>query len=147
MAAEKSTFGLIGIGVVAVALMLALVHFWAGPFSPQSTLEQIVAETAVSIRDATVAALKGKTVPEPEPITSGYDLDKVASVATATLGGLAVILAVIGIALREPVRPASGAAALGVGAIAFQFAAMALGIFVLVILGSAVLGSLGFSSS
>lgn len=144
MESEKSTFGFIGIGVGALALMLALVHFWAGPFSPQPSLEQTVAEKAVSIRDATVAALKGETAPAPESASSSYDLDEIASIATAVLGGLAVILAVIGIAMKEPARVAGGAAALGAGAIAFQFAAMALGIIVLVILISAVLGSLGF---
>ena len=144
MTSEKSTFGFIGIGVGSIALMLALVHFWAGPFSPQPSLEQTVAEKAVSIRDATIAALKGESVAVAEPTATSYDLDRISSIATAVLGGLAVILAVIGIALKEPVRVAGGAAALGVGAIAFQFAVLALGILVLVILISSVLGELGF---
>ncbi len=144
MQSENSTFGFIGIGVGAVALMLALVHFWGGPFSPQPPLEQTVAEKAVSMRDATIAALKGESVPVKEKAATRYDLDRVARIATALLGGLAVILAVIGIALKEPVRVAGGAAALGVGAIAFQFAVLALGVLVLVILISAVLGELGF---
>lgn len=125
--------------------MLALVHFWAGPFSPQPTLEQVVAEKAVSIREATVAALKGETAAAPQQARSSYDLDELASIATAVLGGFAVILAVIGIALKEPVRVAGGAAALGAGAIAFQFVALALGVIVVAILVAAVLGSLGFS--
>lgn len=141
---EKSTFSFIGIGVGAIALMLALIHFWAGPFSPQPSLEQVVAEKAVSIRDATVAALKGETAPEAEPAAADYDLDDIASIATAALGGLAVILGVIGIALKEPARVAGGAAVLGAGAIAFQFAAMALGVFIVVVLVAAVLGELGF---
>lgn len=144
MAAEKSTFGFIGIGVGAIAFMLALVHFWAGPFSPPPvSLEQTVAEKAVAIRDATIAALKGEEVTPPEPAPVSYDLDRIASIATATLGGLAVILAVIGIALKEPVRVAGGAAALGVGAIAFQFAVMALGVLLVVVLIGSVLGTLG----
>ncbi len=144
MASEKAVLGFFGIGVGSVALMLALVHFWAGPFSPQPTLEQTVAEKAVAIRDATVAALKGETPPPPEPATADYDLDRIASIATAGLGGLAVILAVIGIALKEPVRVAGGAAVLGAAALAFQFAALALGAIVLVLLIAAVLESLGF---
>ncbi len=140
---EKSTFSFIGIGLGAIALMLALIHFWAGPFSPQPSLEEVVAEKAVSIRDATIAALKGEPAPATEPAVSGYDLDDFASIATATLGGLAVILGVVGIALKEPTRVAGGAAVLGAGAIAFQFAAMALGIFIVVILVAAVVGELG----
>lgn len=143
MEEKKSTLSFIGIGLGAVALMLALVHFWAGPFTPQPSLEQTVAEKAVSIRDATVAALKGEAAPAPQKAHAGYDIDRLASIATAVLGGLAVILAVIGIALKEPMRVAGGAAALGVGAIAFQFAALALGVIAVVILVAVVLGGLG----
>ena len=142
---KKSTISFIGIGTGALALMLALVHFWAGPFSPQPTLEQVVAEKAISIRNATVAALKGKEVTYPEKVkTAAYDLDRAASIATAVLGGLAVILGVIGFSVKEPSRVAGGAAVLGVSAIVFQFAALALGVLVLVILVGSVLGSLGF---
>jgi hypothetical protein len=42
------------------------VHFWGGPFTPQPSLETSVAEKAVAIRDATLAALKGEE-PKPEP--------------------------------------------------------------------------------
>ena len=57
---QSSVFGFTGIGLGAIALLLAVVHFWAGPFSPQPTLEQTVAEKAVSIKNATIAALKGE---------------------------------------------------------------------------------------
>lgn len=138
---RKSTISFLGIGVGAVALMLALVHFWAGPFSPKPSLEQVVAEKAVSIREATVAALKGEVAYSQS--SKNYDTDWVVSLATAILGGMAVILAVMGVALKEPVRVAGGAAVLGVAAIAFQFAALALAALVVVILVSAVLGALG----
>lgn len=143
MEEKKSTLSFIGIGLGAVALMLALVHFWAGPFTPQPSLEQTVAEKAVAIRDATVAALKGEAAPAPQQAPAGYDLDQLASIATAVLGGLAAILAVVGIALKEPMRVAGGAAALGVGALAFQFAVLALGVIALVVLVAVVLGGLG----
>ncbi|AQZ93409.1 hypothetical protein ACFSB1_12130 [Halopseudomonas phragmitis] len=138
---RKSTISFLGIGVGAVALMLALVHFWAGPFSPKPSLEQVVAEKAVSIREATVAALKGEVAYSHS--SKNYDTDWVVSLATAILGGMAVILAVMGVALKEPVRVAGGAAVLGVAAIAFQFAVLALAALVVVILVSAVLGALG----
>ena len=144
MSQRKSTLSFIGIGVGAIALMLALVHFWAGPFSPQPTLEQVVAEKAVSIRDATISALRGEAMQPPVQKSSSYNLDYFASLTTAVLGGLAVILAIIGVALKEPFRVAGGAAALGIGAIAFQFAAMALGVLVAVVLIAVVLNELGF---
>lgn len=143
MESKKPILGMIGITAGAMALLLALIHFWGGPFAPQPSLEQTVAETAVSIRDATIAALKGEPAPVPEPKPKGYDLDQILSLVTAVLGGAAVILAVLGIAFKEPRRVAGGAAALGAGAIAFQFAAFALGAIVFVILIVAVLGALG----
>ncbi len=132
-----------GISFGGIALMLALIHFWAGPFSPQPTLEETVAETAVSIRDATLAALRGEeleTVTEPRD----FNTDQIIDIAIPILGGLAIILAVIGYALKESARVAIGAVFLGSAAIAFQFAAMALGVIVVAILVSAVLSELGF---
>lgn len=140
MESAKSTYSFIGIGLGAAALMLALVHFWAGPFSPQPTLEQTVAETAVAIKEATLSALKGEEIPEAAG-TSERDLDEIARITTAVLGGLAVILAVLGYAQREPLRVAGGAAFLGGAAIAFQFLAFALGAIIVVVLVAAVLSN------
>ena len=145
MAEKKPWAGIVGIGIGAAALLLALVHFYAGPFAPQPSLEQTVAEKAVAIRDATVAALSGEEYEDASQQARQFDADRVASVATAVLGGLAVILAVVAVALGEPYRVAGGAVFLGVAALAFQFFALALGVLVLAILIAAVLGSLGIN--
>ena len=87
---------------------LALVHFWAGPFSPQPTLETTVAEKVVSIKNATVKALKGEKYRE--TYKPGWDVDKIVNVSTAVLGGLAVILSVLAFAKKEPARVAAGGA-------------------------------------
>jgi hypothetical protein len=142
MEKQSSKFSFIGIAIGAVALLLAIVHFWAGPFSPQPTLEQTVAEKAVSIKEATIAALKGEE-PQAPVKRSSMDMDNVASLATAVLGGLAIILGVVGYATKEPLRAAGGAALLGGSAIAFQFAVLALGAIVLAILVVGVLSQLG----
>lgn len=134
-----STFGLI---VGALALLAAIVHFWAGPFTPQPTLEQSVAEKAVAIKNATIAALKGEEV-APEPTARRYDLDDGLRIGTAVLGGLAIILGVVAFARHESWRAAAGAAALGGAAIAFQFAALALGMIVVAILIVGVLSQIG----
>jgi hypothetical protein len=131
-----------GIAFGAVALLLAIVHFWAGPFSPQPTLEQTVAEKAVSIKEATIAALKGEEPTAPAK-QSKLDMDNMASLATAVLGGLALILGVVGYATKEPLRVAGGAAVLGGLAIAFQFAVLALGAIVLAVLIAALLAQIG----
>jgi len=142
MEEQGSKISFIGIAIGAMALILAIVHFWAGPFTPQPTVEQTVAEKAVAIKEATIAALKGE-----EPVApvkrSSMDMDNIASLATAVLGGLAVILGVIGYATKEPLRVAGGAALLGGSAIAFQFAVLALGAILLAILVVGVLSQIG----
>jgi hypothetical protein len=149
MEKQGSTISFIGIAIGAMALLLAILHFWAGPFSPQPTLEQTVAEKAVSIKEATIAALKGEKpkAKSEEPVApvkrSSIDMDHVASLATAVLGGLAVILGVVGYATKEPLRAAGGAALLGGSAIAFQFAVLALGAIFLAILVVGVLSQIG----
>jgi len=142
MATQKSKFSFFGIGLGSIALLMVLVHFWAGPFSPQPTVENVVAEKVKSIRDATVAALKGEEAAPPQK--RRFNLDAIFSTGAAVLGGLALILAVIGFARHESVRVAGGAAVLGGVAIAFQFAAMALGAIILAILVAGVLSSLDF---
>ncbi len=139
---KKSLLSFIGIGIGSISLLLALFHFYAGPFSPQPTLEDTVAEKAVAIRDATIAALKGEEK-EKKTVMSEMNLDKVVQITTALLGGIAIILGVVGFAKKEPVRVASGAAILGSGAIAFQFLTIALGVIVVAILVAAVLSQIG----
>ena len=137
-----STFSFTGMGLGSVALLLALVHFWAGPFSPQPTLEQTVAEKAVAIKKATVSILQGKET-LPQQTRSTMDIDQIVGVTTVVLGGLAIILGVFGYAKQEPMRVAAGAAVLGGGAIAFKFTVVALGAIILAILVFAVLSQIG----
>ncbi len=142
MEERKSIIGFIGIGVGAIALMLAIVYFWAGPFSPRPSLERTVAEKAVAIKNATVAAMKGDEIEE-KTSAAGIDLDRGLQIATGVLGGLAITLGVVGFANKESVRVAGGAAALGGAALAFQFAVIALGAILLAILVSAVISQIG----
>lgn len=139
---SKHTLGKIGIVVGGVALLIALFHFWAGPFSPQPTIDSYVAEKAASIRQKTIDALAGKEV-RAESFSVNYDADKIVDILTALLGGVACILGILSFAKRESIRFAGGAAALGVSAIAFQFIAMFAMALLVVILIAAVLSSLG----
>ena len=115
----NSKLSYVGMGIGSIALLLALVHFWAGPFSPQMSLEQTVAEKAVAIRDATLNALKGKKAPELQK-RAAYNTDDFLSIGTAILGGTAIILGVFGFAKQESKRAVIGAGILGGGAIALQ---------------------------
>ncbi len=139
---ESAKLGFTGIGIGAIALLLALFHFYAGPFSPQPTLEDAVVEKAVAIRDATIAVLKGEEQ-QKKTAMSELNLDKAVQLGTALLGGIAIILGVIGFAKKESIRVAGGAAALGAGAIAFQFLTIALGAIICAILIAAVLSQIG----
>jgi hypothetical protein len=138
-----SKLGMIGIICGGVALLLALVHFYAGPLSPQPALETSIAEKAVEIRDATVAALRGEDI-EKKTFTSEMNLDQIVQIVTAVLGGVAVILGVAGWARGESKRAAIGAAFLGAFAIGFQFLGVALGLIIVAIILGAVLSQLGF---
>ena len=142
MEEKRSTTGFVGIAVGSIALMMAIVHFWMGPFSPQASVERTVAERAVAIKHATIAALKGESIKEKAP-PKNIDLDHGVRIATRVLGGLAVILGVVSFAKREPLRVGGGAAFLGGAAIAFQFAVIALGAIVLAILIGAVISQIG----
>jgi hypothetical protein len=135
-------YGYLGIALGSIALLLALVSFWAGPFSPQPTLETLVAEKAASIRTAALDALSGKEVVS-ETYRAQWTIDKVIDVIIPLLGGLAAILAVISFVQKEPARVAGGAVALGVSAIAFQFIAMYVMALLFVFLVISVIGTLG----
>ncbi len=143
MAEKSSKISFTGIALGGIALLMALIHFYAGPFTQQPTIEETVAEKAVAIRDATVAALKGEKVENKAVTEKRMDNDKILQIATAVLGGLAIILGVIGYARQEPTRAASGAAILGGGAIAYQFSVIAIGAIVFAILVAAVLSNTG----
>jgi len=142
MSEINSKISYVGMGIGSIALLLALVHFWAGPFSPQMSLEQTVAEKAVSIREATINALKGKGAPEPQQ-REAYNTDDFLNVGTAVLGGISIILGLFGFVKREPKRAALAAGMLGGGAIAFQFAAWAVMAIVCAIIVGAILQQIG----
>lgn len=142
MSEQKPWISAAGIGVGALGLLLAVVHFWAGPFTPQPSLERTIAEKVVAIKDATVAALQGDALPDSVPETDGVDADEMVRIAVPVLAALAVILGVIGFAMKEPGRVSIGAVALGGSTFAFQFAGMVLGAIVLTLFIAALLGEI-----
>lgn len=135
--------GAAGLALGAAALLLAVVHFWAGPFADRPAFEESVAEAAVSIKEATVAALKGE---EREPATTSgrWDIDQWIAVGTAVLGCGAIILGVLGFVRHEPLRPALGASALGAAAVIFQFVAAVAMALIFAIVVAAVISQLDF---
>ena len=132
----KGKIALIGLAVGALALLMGLVHFWAGPFAPQKPVETSIAEAAVEIRDAAMRAMKGEEPPPPE--RAEWNIDRTIETATGSFGGLAIVLAMVGFVAREPKRNVAGAVFLGASALAFQFFTW----FALALIGAILSGAL-----
>lgn len=124
-AKPATPFGLAGICVGGLALILTLVHFWIGPLAPEPSLEEAVTDAARSIKDAAVAAWKGEEV-EAER-RSGFNIDKGLDAVSVALAGVAMVLGILGFARREPLRAPLSAVFLGVCALALEFAFWAFG--------------------
>jgi hypothetical protein len=105
-------------------------------------MEKTVAEKAVAIKNATIAAIKGEKIEE-KAAPRRFDLDHGVRIATSVLGALALITGVVSFANREPLRVGGGAAFLAGAAIAFQFAVIALAAIVLAMLIGTVLSQIG----
>jgi hypothetical protein len=143
VAARKSTFGLVAVVLGFLSFAGIVAHFFAGPVDPPPPAEVSIAEKAVSIRDATVAALKGEEYEaEPEPVVRTTD-----DYLTYTFIGvavLAILMAIIGFLNHERMRPSIAGAALGGLAITFQFAVIAFFGLMCAIVLAAVIDKLDF---
>jgi hypothetical protein len=139
---KENTLSIWGVGVGGIALLMALISFWAGPFAPQASMETSIGEAAAKIRQSALDSLAGRES-EKTPTYRKYDIDDFIDIGTAALGGIAVLLAALAFAKHESARSAGSAAALGVGAIAFQFIAMYAFALLFVILIAAVISDLG----
>ena len=144
--ASSSPLTLVALILGILAFGAALGHFYLGPIDPPPTLEDVVAEKAVAIRDSVVARLKGE---EPETRSTPawmkeMSRDDMLRNAIMAAAFLALVLASIGYIRREDGRIAASAVMFGTFAIAFQFLVIALGVLVLVILIAVVLGEIGF---
>lgn len=139
-------YGRAGIIVGIFALLLSVVDFWAGPFSPQPTMETTIAEKAASLRQAAIDALKGKEV-EKTYVKTTWNMDKIISVAIPVVGVVAILLGALSFIFHESTRAAGSAVAMGVSAIAFQFFAMYAMALLVVFLIYAVLSSVGLDDT
>lgn len=135
---RKDLFGWSGIAVGGIALLLAMIHFYAGPFSPQPTLESFVAGKAVAIKESLLASLAGNNVPE-TVTRPHYDLDRILEIVIAVLAVCAIVLGAIGSGCRANRQAVYGAVMLGIGTLAFQVAILAFGVIAAIFLILAVL--------
>jgi hypothetical protein len=111
-------WGHVAISAGALALAIAMIHVFGGPFAPQPSVGTTVGEIAGEMRAAALRAVNGEAQPAPEP--RGWDIDRVLMLAAPLLGALAIVLAMVAALRREGWRLATYGAALGVGAIVVQ---------------------------
>ena len=121
--------GYVGLAAGAMALLLVLVPFWAGPFAPRQDITVSVGTIAAKIRLSAKRALKGE--PPTKPVATSWTIDRILKVIAAVLAAAAVVLGLTGWARGEPWRPAAAGIGVATAAIAFQFFAWA----VMVVLG------------
>lgn len=130
-ASKTHWFGAIGTLFGCLALLAAILPIWVLPMMvPPEPIDKTVVEAAQQIKDRVVATVRGVEYQEPARKTDWY---RVFSVAAATLGALALVLAAISFVAREPWRFAAAAAALGGIALAAALVAIVL---IAVVLGA-----------
>jgi small-conductance mechanosensitive channel len=141
--AENSMFGMLSVVLGFLAFAAVIGHFFVGPVDPPPPVEVSIAEKAVSIRDATVAALKG------EEYEAGHNvrprtLDDYLTYSYIALAVVAILMSVIGFVKHERLRPSIAGAALGGLAVTFQFATVVFFGLLFAIVLAAVIDKLDF---
>jgi hypothetical protein len=136
-------FGMLAIALGFLAFAGVVGHFFLGPVDPPPPIEVSIAEKAVSIRDATVAALKGEEY-EAERNVRARTLDDYLTLSLVALAVVSILLSVIGFVRHERLRPSIAGAALGGLAITFQFATIVFFGLLCAIILAAVIDKLDF---
>ena len=141
---ESRTFGLVAVLLGAVAFAAVVGHFFVGPIDPPPPLEVSIAEKAASIRDATVAALKGEEYTAKSNVRQ-RTLDDYMTYTFIGLAVLAILMAIVAFIRDEPWRPIVAGAGLGGLASASQFTIVVFFALLFAFLLAAVLDKLDFS--
>lgn len=147
MQIKGNLFSFIGLLFGALALLLALFHFWAGPFTPHATLETLVAGKITSVREAAISALMGNPVQEVKAAKT-WNIDIILTLSTSMLAVVAIVLGVIAGFYKENRWGVRAALFFGLGVLTFQIAmfwlSVLLVVLLIVMLASALTGNLSF---
>jgi len=136
----RAILGWSGFAVGAMALLLTLVIFWAGPFAPQQSAGVSVGELAAEIARSAARSVAGQ--PQPEPVVSPRDIDDYLRIVVGVLSGVAIVLGVAALVRHERRRAAISGIALGGLAVGVQLFAYTVIMIVGAIVISAVIYSL-----
>ena len=132
-------WGAFALGVAA--LVLAMVHLYAGPFAPQQSVGVTIGEIAADIWTSGRQSMAGEAPPAPE--ARPWDVDRVLEVAKPVLAGLALALGTVALILRRGTRAGLAGILFGASAVLFQVFAWAVLVIAGVILLGAILANLG----
>ena len=132
-------WGAFALGVAA--LVLAMVHLYAGPFAPQQSVGVTIGEIAADIWTSGRQSMAGEAPPAPE--VRPWDVDRVLEVAKPVLAGLALALGTVALILRRGTRAGLAGILFGASAVLFQVFAWAVLVIAGVILLGAILANLG----
>lgn len=113
---RNSFGGLAGLSAMllsAIALIAVVIQLAAGPFAPQPTVEENIADLIIGVKDAVEKRAAGEAAPPPAP--QAWDVDRVLIIAGISVAGVAMFLGVIAIARKEPKLPALIGFSLGAG--------------------------------
>jgi hypothetical protein len=126
-----------------VALGIAVFHFFFGPIEQRPTLEEYVAEKAISVKSILASKLKGQEetlIAEDKPVGP----DEIVGYSVVVLGFIAICFGVLGVLKREEWRVSSMAIGIGASALLFKFAIAVAGALLLLTLIGAFLSGFGF---
>lgn len=131
--------GWVSFGLGVSALVLAMVHLWAGPFAPQPGVGVTIGEIAADIWRSGRGAMDGAAPPAPEPLP--WTVDRALDVAKPVLAGFALALGALALILRRGARAGLAGILFGASAVLFQFAVWA----VMLVAGAILLAAILFN--
>jgi len=142
-AQRKNWLGSIATFFGCLAVIAAVLPTWVLPLvAPPEPVDKVVVDTAQNIKDRLIAKAAGKEYKEPVRKTDWYQL---LAVVAVTLGVGALVFSAISFVSHEPWRFAVAGAALGAGAILFQFSLMVAIALIGILFVAVILNALGVS--
>ncbi|MFK7752374.1 MAG: hypothetical protein AB8B51_07470 [Sedimentitalea sp.] len=133
MSKNPVLFGYFALLMSTLALILALVHVFGGPFAPRIGVEVGLAEFIGSLKDAVARKVAGD--PDTLAQTATWDIDRFIHLSASIISAIALVFAMAGYLRREPVRVVAAAGLLALFALTFQlivwYATLLIGVLVL----------------
>lgn len=136
-----NSFGIAAFLVGALALLIAAVHMFAGPFAPVQSLEVSLGDMVAETGKATLRGWFGLAQPEAQP--RPWDTDRMVTAATSVVAVIALMLAGWSAIRHEAWRAAAFGTSLAVAALGLQFMAWAFMALVAIAIVGLVLYFLG----